>query len=487
MTEPVAQAAPDPGSVSTEDELRVAILGLLGDSYDRAVERRTGLSKTTVNDLRNERRRLTLKTLTLIVETYDPLQREAWLLAWRRVRARPARSGPPSTAGDDDANEGEAGDGGYDPRADLDPRREDLGASSPADLDVPASAPAGAPAGAAAAAPGAGPGSAPSRAPAAPPAPDARRAADAGPSRDSSPEDPARAEGAGAAVLGGGGVRPARAARAARARTRHWRALSLTVSVALVASTAATMITFLVMRHDKVAAHNPPMDGTISTSLAGATAEARQPDTGRRPGAGPGAGPPPLGPAGPGGAGPVGGFGPPRVDMSPSAAAPPLPVQGCYTQPLQTPADVVAQPGAAVAGVQLAELRYTYYPAWYPSLAVGGRLSAPVPDGWRLVMAAWGDPTTTDSTLDHNPGNGRFYPSDELTTSAANCFTFPPYSMGYRGYPGITTRLYAMLVDATRVDDFLRAVGQLSGFTKDDLASWDVRVLGYAIVPSSPM
>jgi hypothetical protein len=78
----------DPASVSTEDELRFAVLALLGDSYDRAVERRTGLAKTTVNDVRNERRRLTAKTLTLIVEAYDPQRRDVWLAAWQRVRSR---------------------------------------------------------------------------------------------------------------------------------------------------------------------------------------------------------------------------------------------------------------------------------------------------------------------------------------------------------------------------------------------------------------
>jgi hypothetical protein len=73
-----------------------------------------------------------------------------------------------------------------------------------------------------------------------------------------------------------------------------------------------------------------------------------------------------------------------------------------------------------------------------------------------------------------------------LVPSDQNCFTIPPYSLGYGGYPGITTRIYAMLVDTTKVVPFLRAAGQLAGFAEADLAQWDVRVLGYAVVPSRP-
>lgn len=88
MTEPDGGSGPDPASIVTENELLNAVMGLLGDSYDRAVESRTGVSKTTVNALRNQRRRLTLKTLGLIVDAYDPTRRDAWLAAWRRVNAR---------------------------------------------------------------------------------------------------------------------------------------------------------------------------------------------------------------------------------------------------------------------------------------------------------------------------------------------------------------------------------------------------------------
>ncbi|OAA23397.1 hypothetical protein UG55_103895 [Frankia sp. EI5c] len=86
---------PRPDEVSSDEELRAAVLLLLGTSDDRAVERRVGVSKTTVNDLRNGRRRLTLKTLGLIVDAYDPEGREAWLAAWHRLHPKPARGAAP--------------------------------------------------------------------------------------------------------------------------------------------------------------------------------------------------------------------------------------------------------------------------------------------------------------------------------------------------------------------------------------------------------
>jgi hypothetical protein len=76
----------DPDGVSSYQDLHEAITGLWGRSNDRSVESRTGLSKTTVNDLRNRRRRLTEHSVTRIVEAFDPARRTAWLDAWYRVQ-----------------------------------------------------------------------------------------------------------------------------------------------------------------------------------------------------------------------------------------------------------------------------------------------------------------------------------------------------------------------------------------------------------------
>jgi hypothetical protein len=146
----------------------------------------------------------------------------------------------------------------------------------------------------------------------------------------------------------------------------------------------------------------------------------------------------------------------------------------------------VAGPGARTAGVSLTELRYTYYAGWHPSLALAGRLSGPVPAGWRLVLVAWADPATHDSTRDHNAGNDLYFPGDDLTVTDQNCFAVHPYDLGYGGYPGITTRIYAVLVEAPKVAPMLRAAGRLMGLSGSDLDAWGVRELGYAAVPSAP-
>ncbi len=88
----------DPDGVSSYQDLHEAITGLWGRSNDRSVESRTGLSKTTINDLRNRRRRLTEHSVTRIVEAFDPARRTAWLAAWHRLQ-RTAGLGPEPAAG----------------------------------------------------------------------------------------------------------------------------------------------------------------------------------------------------------------------------------------------------------------------------------------------------------------------------------------------------------------------------------------------------
>jgi len=447
MTEPGMESVPDPSAVSTEDELLVAVLALLGDSYDRAVERRTGLSKTTVNDLRNGRRRLTAKTLTLIVEAYDPARREAWLTARRRVLPRVSRTDPPAgTLGDEDSADNE-----FDhPLHGSVPRSRVLGDDGSDDSDEASTTPGGpdTPTGALAATP-------------------------AGLRGGSGRADVMD-------VAGTGNVRT-RPTQPDRRWSAPWRTVWLTVGAALLASALAALVTFVTVRGDSTATARLDTAASAAAQNAPPAPPGPAPDDGRPPGAGP----PRSDVGGRGAAGPVGGPGPPRADMSPPAGGVVAVRRGCDLRPAQTPARLMDQPGTH-PGVRLAEVRYTYYPAWHPSLAVGGRLSGPIPDGWRLLLAAWADPTTTDSTVAHNAGNGRYYPSDELAPTDQNCFAVPPYSLGYGGYGGMTTRLYALLVDTTKALPFLRSAGQFGGLADADLDQWDVRVLGYAVIPSRP-
>ncbi|MCK9877934.1 hypothetical protein MXD59_19495 [Frankia sp. Ag45/Mut15] len=79
-------ASEDPDGVASYQDPHEAITRLWGRSNDRSVESRAGLSKTTINDLRNRRRRLTEHSVTRIVEAFDPRRRTAWLAAWHRLQ-----------------------------------------------------------------------------------------------------------------------------------------------------------------------------------------------------------------------------------------------------------------------------------------------------------------------------------------------------------------------------------------------------------------
>lgn len=425
-----AAAAPGTGlgAVSTDEELRDAVLALLGTSYDRAVESRTGLSKTTVNDLRNGRRRLTLKTLTLIVETYDPTRRDAWLDAWHRLHPRavprvPRLADPPARP----AGPGSRPPAVANPEA-LDRGEPDDPADYPAPLDRPQRAE------------GPDPADDPSRADGPDPAGDPQRVG-----------------------------RPTHAASASRpaAPGLPWRTVWLPAGAAFVAAVAAVVAAVLVLTSgdsavDPELGSGPPPPGPVGA-----------------------AGLPPYGPGGPGAAAPVGGPGPPpAIGARPAADAETSVPGGCYSLPLPTRVDVIDGQGTETTGIRLTAASYSYFAAWNPSAAVGGRLSGQPAAGRRFVGAAWADPATTDSTPAHHPGNGRFYPGEVLELTDQNCFTVQPYNIGYGGYSGITTRIYVLSIDASDTLVLPREAHQRAGLTEEDLARHGVDVLGYFAVPS---
>lgn len=79
---------PEPDLVKDEATLRQAVAKLLASRRDvRAVAVDTGLSKTTVADLRRMRRRITLDALDKIIQKYAPDRRADWTAAWRRAYA----------------------------------------------------------------------------------------------------------------------------------------------------------------------------------------------------------------------------------------------------------------------------------------------------------------------------------------------------------------------------------------------------------------
>ncbi|MCM3882771.1 XRE family transcriptional regulator [Frankia sp. R82] len=359
----------DPNGISSYQDLHEAITGLWGRSNDRSVESRTGLSKTTINDLRNRRRRLTEHSVTRIVEAFDPARRTDWLAAWYRLQ-RTAGLGTEPDAGPAEAGTGAGPERGTD-----------------RDADEPPAAAVGAP-------------------PAT--APPATALPATGPSA-SNPAEPVPAR--------PGEGRPVRPVQ-----------VLVVAAVGLLGVGLGAGI------------------GLGALLFGGSTASTAMPA--------------------------------PRTAAGPS---------GCYHLPLTTTATIVDQRGAGQYGVRVSQASYTYHAAWNPSLEVGGKLSAPVPAGKELVGAGWADPGTTDSTPRHNPGNGRYYPGDVLTVSEQLCFRGPRGLVGYPGYPGITTRIYLMLVDKGGATVLARDAERLDGFTDRDLAVRGADIIGYFDVPSATM
>ncbi|EFC80693.1 helix-turn-helix transcriptional regulator [Parafrankia sp. EUN1f] len=416
----------EPAEISNDEDLRAAVVRLLGTSDDRAVERRVGVSKTTVNDLRNGRRRLTLKTLTLIVAAYDPEHREAWLDVWHRLHPRVARKAPPA----------------------------------------PSPTPPAAPSPAAAAEP-------PALAEAPTPTEPAATAEAAAPAETTAPDEalaPAVPAEPAVPVPPVPPVPPVAGGLSRRA------AQALTGSALIAAVVAVTAMIFILADGDTPAT---PAPSALSAQSAGPVAP-----NGARPGASqPGVAVPGL--ALPGAAAPVGGPGPP-ANAGPLPAGGPSAGSGCYRLELPTEAAVVDGPGSAATGLRVTAGAYQYFASWSPSAAVGGKISGRPAGGQMLMGASWADPATTDSTAAHNPGNGLFYPGQVLELTTENCFTVQPYNLGYGGYTGITTRIYVLLVDAAAVPALPREAHDRGGLSEQDLAAHGAEILGYLTIPPPP-
>lgn len=146
--------------------------------------------------------------------------------------------------------------------------------------------------------------------------------------------------------------------------------------------------------------------------------------------------------------------------------------------------------GARAAGVALASAGYVVGPIRdpgkdIPRIQVAGALAAAVPAGRRLILVERGDPQTRDSTPDHNPANGRYYPQAS-TQVIGGCFLMPSRPVGYSGFAGIRITYTAVLVDASRADAFLGDWQDVDGYAREDLrryglieiGSFDVATLG---------
>ena len=144
--------------------------------------------------------------------------------------------------------------------------------------------------------------------------------------------------------------------------------------------------------------------------------------------------------------------------------------------------------------ISLVEPSYplTVGPAFYKAklaykiqLEVGGQLYGNIPPGKRLYLLEWGDPTTVDSTPNHNPGLGIYYRAETLLIFG-DCWLFPQRAVAYAGAHGITLRQLLVLVDDAQVSNFTGAEYD-EGYSDRDLDSLGVIRLGYLDVPTNDL
>ena len=150
-----------------------------------------------------------------------------------------------------------------------------------------------------------------------------------------------------------------------------------------------------------------------------------------------------------------------------------------------------AKPGTVIS---LVEPSYplTVGPSYYKvklagkiHLEVGGQLHGSVPQGKKLFLLGWPDPTTRNSLPEHNPGSGYYYRASTLLVWG-DCWLRPQGAIAYEGAHGITYRQLLVLVDDAQVDNFTAEKYAL-GYKDQDLDSFGVVRLGYFDVPTNDL
>lgn len=357
-----------PAQVSTEDELRSYLRALMAARTNvRAVAAETGLSKTTVNELRMGRRRVSLDALTKIVGVYAPDEVGDARQAWHRVQPprRPRRppvadaphlSDPPHTS-----NSPHHADTPHPP----DPHPSATATSSGED-----------------------------------PAPPAVATPPASPPAVATPDEPA-VDGARPGVGGRSGNR--------------W----LPIGTWPRALYAALVVLALV-----------------------AVADGARVAVGRWP------------------------------DDPPASAADPDP---CITPAQTTTAKLTPLPDAPTT-VEAAA--YHLQPSDPPRLEIAATLSGPPPAGTTVQMLERADPNTVDSTPEHNPGNGRYYPRPSIRT-VGECVFVPQGQIGYGGFTGIRVRYVVVLLPSRYERTIVADSDAGDGLSEQDLTRYSLTRLAY--------
>jgi hypothetical protein len=111
-----------------------------------------------------------------------------------------------------------------------------------------------------------------------------------------------------------------------------------------------------------------------------------------------------------------------------------------------------------------------------------GQVTGTLPTGKYLWVVEQPRKDTRDSTLEHNPGDGRLYPVEALKPDGNGCWTMTN-TLGYPQVLGITFTDYVVLVDDQTNADYSYGT---TGFDSNDLYARGATILTTITIPTSP-
>ncbi|MFI5953629.1 hypothetical protein [Cryptosporangium sp. NPDC051539] len=148
----------------------------------------------------------------------------------------------------------------------------------------------------------------------------------------------------------------------------------------------------------------------------------------------------------------------------------------CLTPAQGSRARLTALPGAKP--VALTAAAYHLQRTDPPRLEIAAQLSGAIPAGLTVQILERADPATVDSTDQHHPGNGRYYPRPAIR-SAGECVYVPQNQIGYPGFAGIRLRYTVVLLPARFADSIGPDARAGDGLSEQDLARYSMTPLGY--------
>jgi hypothetical protein len=136
----------------------------------------------------------------------------------------------------------------------------------------------------------------------------------------------------------------------------------------------------------------------------------------------------------------------------------------------------------------IADVTYTVDAARDPYIEISARLVGTLGPSQELYVVKTADPSTFDSTPEHNPGSVGWFMSNETPPGSGGCFAYPYKRMAYPCAGGVTFRFYFAAIEAATADSLLaqresHPVGMPSESFQDNPG---VHLLGHIEVPTTP-